>query len=118
MQGFNSLNYQVKFTVNPPQKTLLCIHIHFISQGVKLYTKTNFSLSLSSLSVSLSVYLTHTQEGHFYLMSHSTHFITVIWRQTIQIVREETCFPISSKSFNMHHPTDRIAPLLHQSWNI
>ena len=27
-------------------------------------------------------------------------------------------FPIGSKVFYMHHPTDGMTPLLHQSWSI
>ena len=63
------------------------------------------------------------KEGHFYLMTYSTHFIygymaSDIWQRTIQIVRGENLqqplhglfFLISSKgSFIMHHLTDRIA---------
>ena len=53
----------------------------------------------------------------FYSTMHSTHFNTVILRQTIQIVREETIchhymsysFWLAARGFYMHHLTDRIA---------
>ena len=57
----------------------------------------------------------------FYLTTHSTHFVygymaSDIWLWIILIVRKETrcrhirlLFPINSKFFYMHHPTDRIA---------
>ena len=66
----------------------------------------------------------HLQEGRkdiFYLTTHSTHLVTVIWRQTYgkgpfrQRERKPTSVTWAILSdqqqvfFYMHHPTDRIA---------